>query len=140
MIHYMLDTNTCIYLIKHRPESLTLKMSSLRVGEVAISSIVSAELWYGVALSQKRKENQEALHDFLRYAEVLAWPKEAAPIYGEIRAELRARGTPIGAMDLLIAAHAVFLGTTLVTDNQREFVRVPGLKIENWVKEKDSRE
>ncbi|MGA7874839.1 MAG: type II toxin-antitoxin system VapC family toxin [Desulfoferrobacter sp.] len=133
MIHYLLDTNTCIHLIKHRPESFRVKLSSVPVGEIAISSIVSAELWYGVAFSVKRKQNEAALQDFLKYVEVLYWPKEAAPIYGKIRAELRRKGTPIGAMDLLIAAHVKYLNTILVTDNHKEFARVPGLKIENWV-------
>jgi len=133
MIRYMLDTNTCINLIKHRPASIHRKLCSMPVWQVAISSIVSAELWYGVAYSQKRKENEAALKDFLQYVDVLHWPKEAAMLYGEIRAELRTKGTPIGAMDLLIAVHGVFLNTTLVTHNQKEFERIPGLKIENWV-------
>ena len=133
MIRYMLDTNSCIHLIKHRPLSIRRKLVSMPVGQVAISCIVSAELWYGVDYSRKRKENQTALKDFLEYVDVLHWPKEAASIYGEIRAELRAKGTPIGAMDLLIAVHSVFLNTILVTDNQKEFERVPKLRIENWV-------
>ncbi len=133
MIRYLLDTNTCIHLIKHRPEPLRLRLSSVSVGEIAISSIVSAELWYGVAFSLKRKQNEAALQDFLQYVDVLDWPKEAALVYGKIRAELRRKGTPIGAMDLLIAAHAKYLETVLVTDNHNEFARVPGLKIENWV-------
>jgi len=129
----MLDTNTCIHLIKQRPASITMKLTHIPVGEVAISSMVSAELWYGVACSRRTKENEAALKDFLRYVDVLHWPKEAAPLYGKIRAELRRKGTPIGAMDLLIAVQALFLNTVLVTDNQREFQRVPGLNIENWV-------
>ena len=133
MIRYMLDTNTCIHLIKHRPASIQRKLFPLPVGEVAISSMVSAELWYGVAYSQKRKENEAALKDFLQYVDILDWPKEAALLYGEIRAKLRTKGTPIGAMGLLIAVHGLFLNTIFVTDNQKEFERVPGLKIENWV-------
>ena len=133
MIRYMLDTNTCIHLIKHRPASIQRKLFPLPMGEVAISSMVSAELWYGVAYSQKRKENEAALKDFLQYVDILDWPKEAALLYGEIRAKLRTKGTPIGAMDLLIAVHGLFLNTIFVTDNQKEFERVPGLKIENWV-------
>lgn len=137
MIRYMLDTNTCIHLIKHRPASIQRKLFPIPVGEVAISSMVSAELWYGVVYSQKRKENEAALKDFLQYVDILDWPKEAALLYGEIRAELRSKGTPIGAMDLLIAVHVLFLNTILVTDNQKEFERVPGLKIENWVIRED---
>ncbi|RJQ58705.1 MAG: type II toxin-antitoxin system VapC family toxin [Desulfobacteraceae bacterium] len=130
---YMLDTNTCINLIKHRPASIQKKLSSIAVGEVAVSSMVAAELWYGVANSRKKKENQEALEDFFHHVDVLHWPKEAARLYGEIRTELKRNGTPIGAMDLLIAVHGMFLNTILVTDNEKEFAQVPGLKIENWV-------
>ncbi len=133
MIRYMLDTNTCVGIIKDRPEAVCNKRSIVSVGEVAISSIVAAELWYGVAYSQKKKQNESALKDFLEYVEVMPWPSEAGPVYGRIRAELRKRGSPIGAMDLLIAAHAVVLGAVLVTDNTREFRRVPDLKIENWM-------
>jgi tRNA(fMet)-specific endonuclease VapC len=127
-----MDTNTCIHLIKYHPSSLQEKLSSIPVGEVGISSIVSAELWYGVAFSLKKKENEEALKDFLRYIVVLDWPQGAAPLYGEVRAELRRRGTPIGAMDLLIGVHALFLKQVLVTNNQKEFKRIRGLELENW--------
>jgi tRNA(fMet)-specific endonuclease VapC len=85
-----------------------------------------------VANSQKKKQNSAALTDFLNYAVLLDWPYEAAPLYGQIRTGIQKRGTPIGAMDLLIATHALFLDTVLVTNNTREFERVPGLKIENW--------
>jgi tRNA(fMet)-specific endonuclease VapC len=132
MIRFMLDTNTCIYLIKYHPESIRKKLSSIPVGEVAISAVVSAELWYGVAFSMKKKENEAALKDFLQYIEVLFWPKEAAPLYGKIRADLRKKGTPVGAMDLLIETHAIFLNTILVTNNYKEFSRIPELKLENW--------
>lgn len=133
MIQYMLDTSTCIHLIKHRPETIYARLSVLSVEDVAISSIVAAELWYGVAFSQRKKQNETALRDFLDYVEVLDWPREACPIYGRVRAQLRRKGTPVGAMDLLIASHAVFLEAVLVTDNTREFERVPDLKMENWL-------
>ena len=133
MIRYMLDTNICIRVIKDRHETLCNRLSNVSVGEVGISSIVAAELWYGVASSQKKKQNEAALRDFLEYVEVMAWPSEAGPVYGRIRAELKKRGSPIGAMDLLIAAHAVCLDVVLVTDNVREFKRIPDLKIENWM-------
>ena len=129
----MLDTNTCIHIIKERSEPVCRKLSRIAVGEVAISSIVAAELWYGVAYSEKKKQNEAALGDFLEYLEVMPWPGEAGPIYGRIRAELKKRGSPIGAMDLLIAAHAVHLGAVLVTENTKEFKQVPDLKIENWI-------
>jgi len=129
----MLDTNACIALIKDRPEALRIRMSDLSTDEVGISSLVAAELWYGVALSQRTKQNEMALKDFLNYVTILDWPYEAGPIYGQLRATLRKKGTPIGAMDLLIASHVLLLEAILVTDNLKEFQRVPGLKIENWL-------
>jgi tRNA(fMet)-specific endonuclease VapC len=133
VIRYMLDTNTCIAIIKRRPDTITTKLTALAVEEVGISGIVAAELWYGVAFSQKKKQNETALKDFLDYVTELDWPFEAGKIYGRIRADLRGKGSPIGAMDLLIAAHALFLEAVLVTGNEREFQRVADLKIENWV-------
>jgi tRNA(fMet)-specific endonuclease VapC len=130
---YMLDTNTCIHLIKHRAKTLYDRMSVLPVENVAVSSIVIAELCYGVALSKKKRHNEAALKDFLDYVNVLDWPNGAGPVYGSIRRHLKEKGTPIGAMDLLIAAHALFLGAVLVTDNTREFERVPSLNLENWI-------
>ena len=132
MIRYMLDTNTCIHIVKDRSEPVCRTLSRIAVGEVAISSIVAAELWYGVAYSGKKRQNEAALRDFLEYLGVMPWPSEAGPIYGRIRAELKKRGSPIGAMDLLIAAHAVHLNAVLVAGNTKEFQRVPDLKIENW--------
>jgi len=133
VIRYMLDTNTCIAIIKHRPDTIKTRLATLAVEEVGISGIVAAELWYGVAFSQKKKQNETALKDFLDYVTELDWPFEAGKIYGRIRADLKGKGTPIGAMDLLIAAHALFLEAVLVTGNEREFQRVPDLKIENWM-------
>jgi len=128
----MLDTNICIRIIKDRPEPVCRKISHVAVGEVAISSIVSAELWYGVSYSEKKRQNEAALKDFLEYVEVMPWPIEAGPVYGRIRAELKKRGSLIGAMDLLIAAHAMHLGAVLITENTKDFQRVPDLKTENW--------
>lgn len=133
MIRYMLDTNTCIAIIKHQPETIQARLTDLSVDEVAISSIVAAELYYGVALSQKKKQNEMALKDFLDYVAVLDWPLDACRIYGRLRADLKKKVAPIGAMDLLIAAHALLLDVVLVTGNKREFQRLPGLKIENWL-------
>jgi tRNA(fMet)-specific endonuclease VapC len=129
----MLDTNTCIAIIKRRPDTIQTRLTALSVEEVGISGIVAAELWCGVAFSQKKKQNEKALNDFLDYVTELDWPFEAGEIYGRIRADLKGKGTPIGAMDLLIASHALFLGAVLVTDNQREFQRVFDLRIENWL-------
>jgi tRNA(fMet)-specific endonuclease VapC len=129
----MLDTNTCIAIIKRRPDTIKTRLTVLAVDEVGISGIVAAELWYGVAFSQKKKQNETALKDFLDYVTELDWPFEAGAIYGRIRADLKQKGTSIGAMDLLIAAHALFLEAVLVTGNEREFQRVSDLKIENWL-------
>ena len=133
VIRYMLDTDACIALIKDRPVSMRSRLSLLTPEEVGISSIVAAELWFGVANSQKKKKNESALKDFLEFVTLLDWPCEASPLYGQIRAQLQKKGTPIGAMDLLIASHALFINTVLVTNNTREFERVPDLKIENWL-------
>lgn len=132
VIRYMLDTDACIALIKNRPEAMRIRLSRLSPEEIGISSIVGAELWFGVAHSQKKNQNEAALNDFLDFATLLDWPCEAAPLYGKIRAGLQKQGTPIGAMDLLIASHALFLDVVLVTNNTKEFKRVPDLKIENW--------
>jgi len=133
VIRYMLDTNTCIAIIKHRPDTIQTRLATLSVEEVGISGIVAAELWYGVAFSQSKKQNETALKDFLDYVTKLDWPFEAGKIYGRFRADLKGKGTSIGAMDLLIAAHASFLEAVLVTGNEREFQRVSNLKIENWL-------
>jgi len=133
VIRYMLDTDACIALIKNRPVSMRSRLSLLTSEEVGISSIVAAELWFGVANSQKKKKNESALKDFLEFVTLLDWPGEASHLYGQIRAQLQKLGTPIGAMDLLIASHALFIDTVLVTNNTREFERVSDLKIENWL-------
>jgi tRNA(fMet)-specific endonuclease VapC len=129
----MLDTDTCISLIKARPDKISRRLSRLPVEDVGISSVVAAELWYGVALSEKKKMNEAALRDFLDFVNVLDWPSGACPVYGRIRAHLKKKGTPIGAMDLLIASHASFLNAVLVMNNTREFDRVVELKTENWL-------
>jgi len=133
VVRYMLDTDTCIALIKNRPETMRARLSSLSPEEVGVSAIVVAELWFGVAHSQKKKQNKTALLDFLDYATLLDWPCEASVIYGNVRERLQKQGTPIGAMDLLIAVHALFLDVVVVTNNTKEFQRVPDLKIENWL-------
>jgi len=133
VIRYMLDTDACIALIKNRPVSMLSRLSHLTPEEVGISGIVAAELWFGVANSQKKKKNASALKDFLEFVTLLDWPCEASMLYGQIRAQLQKTGKPIGAMDLLIASHARYIDAVLVTNNTREFERVPDLKIENWL-------
>ena len=130
---YVLDTNICIYIMKQQPPRVRERLHTIPVGEVGISSMVLAELWYGIRKSAQRERNTQALNDFLAFCEVLDWPGDAAPLYGDIRTELERQGRPIGGNDLLIAAHARYIGATLVTNNDREFRRVAGLSVENWV-------
>ncbi len=133
MIRYMLDTNTCIHLIKRKPASVVERLLALPISEVGISSITLAELEYGVARSSRPEQNRDALVGFLAPLEIEVFGNEAAACYGALRAGLERIGKPIGAMDLLIAAHALSLSSILVTNNVREFERVPGLVVENWV-------
>ena len=133
-MRYLLDSNICIAILKHQSQRIRRKLSSIPVGQVGTSSIVLAELHYGIEQSTQKKKNEEALNDFLDFIMVLEWPNEAAHHYGRIRSELKKAGTPIGAMDLLIAAHALALDAILVTDNVTEFQRVADLRIENWLR------
>ncbi len=130
---FMLDTNICIYLIKKNPESVLKHFKSLQIGEVSISSVTLAELQYGVEKSRHRQQNQTALEEFVLPIEILNFDDAAAYSYGKLRSHLEKAGTPIGAMDLMIAAHALSTQCTLVTNNKKEFARVTGLKIENWI-------
>lgn len=128
----LLDTNICIYIINKRPPQVAAHFEGLVYGDVAVSSITGAELAFGVAKSGSAR-NQDALEKFLAPLEVLPFDAAAMYAYGTLRAQLQARGLPIGALDMLIAAHALALGATLVTNNLAEFARVPGLACENWV-------
>ena len=130
---YLLDTNICIYLIKKRPPSVIAKFNEHSVGDIGVSSLLVAELAYGVQKSQRRTQNREALLQFLSPLVISEFDANAAFSYGKIRAELESQGTPIGSLDTLIAGHAVSLEVTLVTNNEREFSRVPDLVIENWM-------
>ena len=132
-MRYLLDTNICIYLIKKRPHPVLEKFDAYSVGEVGVSSITVAELQYGVRKSQHAVKNQQALKQFLLPLVIADFDEQAAIAYGEVRAILEAQGTPIGPLDTLIAAQAISLDVTLVTNNVREFSRVPGLRFENWV-------
>ncbi len=129
---YLLDTNTCIYLINRRPETAFSRFAELRAGDVGISSITGAELDFGVAKSGSSR-NRQALDKFLAPLEILPFDEAALREYGPLRAHLERQGTPIGALDTLIAAHALALDCTLVTNNLREFERVPQLRLDNWV-------
>ena len=129
---YMLDTHTCIYIINQRPPQVRAHFEGLRYGAVVVSSITGAELAFGVAKSGSRR-NQDALEKFLAPLEVLPFDSEAMCAYGGLRARLQASGQPIGALDTLIAAHALAVGATLVTNNLAKFDCVPRLACENWV-------
>ena len=128
----MLDTNICIYIIKQQPAAVLKRFLEYQLGEICISSITLAELRFGVAKSAYRDKNAGALDEFIIPLEVLPFDEEAALFYGDIRAALEKAGTPIGSMDMLIAAHAVSLNVTLVTNNTREFERVSGLTVVDW--------
>jgi len=133
-MRYLLDTNICIDIIKRAPPEVFARFKLLRVGEVGISAITCCELQFGVARSLRPAENQLALTEFLGPLEVRDFPASAAMTFGKLRAHLQHAGTPIGNYDLLIAAHALYEGFTLVTNNTKEFNRVPGLRVENWVR------
>ena len=132
-MRYMLDTNICIYIIKHKPESVYTKLKKIQPEDVCISSITYSEFAYGVEKSEQTDRNRLALTLMLSNIDIEAFDAVAAEEYGDIRARLEKAGTPIGSLDMLIAAHAKALGCTLVTINGKEFSRVEGLRVENWV-------
>jgi len=132
MPRYMLDTDTCSYVMRRANEAVLERLAKVPVSDVCISVITKSELLYGVEVSPKRKQDEAALDAFLRYVEVLDFPDEASLHYAQIRADLKKRGAMIGANDLLIAAHARSLGLVLITNNTREFRRVRNLSIANW--------
>jgi len=132
-VKYLLDTNTCIYIINKKPASALARLRSKQPEDVAVSTITIAELEYGVYRSQKTDQNRIALLEFLVPLTILDFDQGAAAVYGGIRASLESRGTPIGPMDLLIAAQAMSHDLVLVTNNEREFGRLEGLGIENWI-------
>lgn len=129
---YMLDTNICIYAIKNKPETILRNLKSNMQKGLCISAITLAELQHGIAKSDYPRRNTEALAAFLSIMTVLPFGDSAAIEYGRVCADLQKRGTPIGTMDMLIAAHAKSQGLTLVTHNTREFERVTGLKLDDW--------
>ena len=129
---YMLDTNICIYLRQNRPPEVIARFRQMQHGDAALSVITYGELLYGAERSQQRTQALESLARLVSLLSVLPLPGEAAAAYGEIRAVLEARGEMIGGNDLWIAAHAKSAGVILVTDNEREFKRIPGLKLQNW--------
>ena len=139
-MRYMLDTNVCIHVIKKKSPQVIMNFLKHDPEDMCISSITYGELMHGVEKSQAVDRNRAAVTLFLSAIAILPFDGRAAEHYGEVRAELERKGTPIGAMDMLIAGHAKSLGLILVTNNTREFVRVEDLEIEDWTKEASVRE
>lgn len=131
-MRFLLDTNICIYLIRRQPVEVIREMSKQPIGDVGVSSVTVGELQYGVAKSAHVDRNRAALEQFLAPLVIEDFDATAAVYYGVIRAFLERQGTPIGSLDTLIAAHALSLDVALVTNNEREFGRVPDLRVVNW--------
>ena len=131
-MRYMLDTNICIYAIKHKPEQVFMRLQEHDPIDICISSVTYAELVHGVEKSKAIEKNRVALALLLANIEIMNFDSLAAESYGKIRADLEKAGTPIGPLDIMIAGHAMALGYTVVTNNTKEFDRVKGLKLENW--------
>ena len=129
---YLLDTNICIYIIKRKPSEVFNRFRTCEVGDIGISTITVAELTYGTQKSQHPAKNQAALEQFLLPLEIVNFDVSAAQVHGSIRSQPEKQGTPIGPLDFFIAAQALSLGVRLITNNEKEFLRVPGLVVENW--------
>jgi len=132
---FMLDTDICIYIIKRKPVSVLKPLESLQHGQLAMFAITFAELMNGAKKSQHVEANLARLNALGELLDIRPFDKQAAVCYGDVRSNFEKRGETIGGNDLLIAAHALSLGWTLVTNNEREFNRIEGLKVENWAKE-----
>jgi tRNA(fMet)-specific endonuclease VapC len=130
---WMLDTNICSYILRQRPPSVLLRFQAVGPDQLSISSVVLAELHYGCSRHPQGDKIRRDVDDFASRLRVLDWDEAAARSYGDLRAYLEAAGTPIGAMDTMIAAHALSQKANLVTNNERHFERVPELMLENWV-------
>ena len=135
MASYLLDTNICIYIHHKRPPQVIARFKQIKANDTAISVVTYGELLYGASKSQKQAEALRIIEEFASIVQVQPLPVQAAQIYGDLRAMLEAQGKIIGGNDLWIASHAKAAGCTLVTNNEREFKRVPGLAIENWAGE-----
>ena len=133
MMKYMLDTGTCIFITRKSEPALLERIESVPLEQQCISVVTLAELLYGVQLSSKQKANQDAIDLFAQHVEVLEWTPEAAKHCAEIRAVLKKTGQQLGSNDLMIAAHARSIGAVIVTNNVKDFSRVKGLKVENWI-------
>jgi tRNA(fMet)-specific endonuclease VapC len=135
MPRYMLDTDISSYVMKRSHQAVLDRLLQTQIRDICISVITRAELEYGVAVSPRPAKDRVALDEYLRHVAVLDFPDEASLHYADVRQDLKLRGQMIGANDLLVAAHARFLGLTLVTNNDREFGKVSGLRVENWTLE-----
>jgi tRNA(fMet)-specific endonuclease VapC len=131
---YLLDTNICIYIIKRKPHDVIERFIQTEISQIGISSITLSELLYGVSKSSRPEQNQMALTQFIAPLEIVPYGDEAGRYYGDLRVHLEKQGTPIGSLDMLIAAHALSIPCILVTNNEKEFILIPNLKIDNWVK------
>lgn len=134
MIRFLLDTNACVEIIRRRSQRVLARLRKCRVGAVGISSITYGELHYGVCRSSDPLRNLIALTQFCAALHIAPFDDRAAASYGRVRADLEHLGRPVGPLDTLIAAHALSLNVVLVTDNQREFIRIPGLRLQNWLR------
>jgi tRNA(fMet)-specific endonuclease VapC len=132
-MNFLIDTNICIYIMNKRPPEVIQKFKNKEVGQIGVSTITVSELQYGVSKSKFQKQNSERLEEFLAPFQILPYDENASKLYGEIRFHLEGQGTIIGPLDLLIAAHALSQNLVLVTNNEKEFSRIPSLKVENWV-------
>ena len=132
----MLDTNTCIAIIRRKSPRVLKRFNTYKVGEIGISWITLAELEFGVAKSQHQEKNQAALDEFVLPLEIANFNRETASVYGRVRVMLENKGTPIGSLDMMIGAHALALGVTLATNNKREFSRIKGLTVVDWLDSK----
>ena len=131
-MRYMLDTNICIYTIKHKPEKVFQRLQEIDPEDICVSSVTYAELVHGVEKSAAVEKNRLALLMFLANIEILNFDVDAADCYGKIKADLDKKGTPIDPLDMMIAGHAMSMGYAVVTNNVKEFSRVQGLILENW--------
>lgn len=131
---YLLDTDTCAFILRRSSDVLLERIQAVPLRQQAMSVVTYAELLYGVQVSAKRKANQEAVDALVRHLVILDWTQDAAKSYATIRAAMKKKGAVIGANDLMIAAHAVSVEAVVVTNNTKDFSRVAGLKIENWMK------
>lgn len=133
MSDYMLDTDTCAFILRKSSPILLTRVQAVPLRQQCVSVVTLAELLYGVQVSSRKKANREAVDALVRHVSVIDWTKVAAEHYAEIRADLKKRGQQLGANDLIIASHARSIGAVVVTNNVNDFGRVKGLKVENWL-------